>query len=302
MTQQPVNIDLAPLEARLGYSFQNRRVLEEALTHASTDAHCDETHKNYERLEFLGDRVLGLIIAEMLLVTFQDETEGDIAKRHTALVQARALAEVAQTIELGNYLNLSRGEHNSGGRRKMALLADATESVLGAIYLDGGIEPARKFIEQYWRAKMESFDFPPIDTKTHLQEWAQKRGLPLPEYILLDTTGPAHKPVFTVEARVEGLEPAKSEGNSKRDAQKKAARILLQAIAALESEEAEKDAATDEAPEKEKAAPVKEEPPTQPKAPERPRVIDKTVPQPAPETETPPKAEAPDKETQGSTS
>jgi len=215
--------------------------LEEALTHPSMDAHCHQNHKNYQRLEFLGDRVLGLVVAEMLLRRFKTEDEGDIAKRHTALVQAKALYEVAQMLDLGTYLSLSRGEHQSGGRHKMTVLADAAEALIGAVYLDGDLPPAKAFIESFWRPQMESFEIPPIDPKTCLQEWAQQRGYPLPAYVLLERSGPDHSPVFIMEVRVEGLEPVTGTSNSKRDAQKIAAEAMLESIA----EYINKDSATE---------------------------------------------------------
>ncbi len=219
---------LDKLQDILGYKFQNLDLLVEALTHPSTDAHQNgDDHHNYERLEFLGDRVLGLIVAEMLLKAFPDETEGDIAKRHTGLVQTSALANIARDLDLGMFLNLSVGEHRTGGRKKKAVLADAVESLLGALYLDGGLEPPKAFISKYWQGQMMSFDIPPVDAKTELQEWAQKRGLPLPQYVLLERSGPDHNPEFDMEVRVKGFPSKSGVSNSKQSAQKHAAQNML---------------------------------------------------------------------------
>ena len=222
--------NIAQLEQTIGYVFANKNLVIEALTHPSIDTHTNADLQNYQRLEFLGDRVLGLIIAEMLLVKFPNEAEGDIARRHTVLVQARALFEVANEVQLGTYISLSRGEQKTGGRYKMAVLSDATEAIIGAIYLDGGIEPARRFIGAYWSAKLESYEAPPIDSKTQLQEWAQSKSLPLPHYVLLERSGTDHEPVFDMEVRVKGLPRLSGQGNSKRTAQKEAAKAALEFI------------------------------------------------------------------------
>lgn len=237
----PDQIDLTPLETRIGHVFKDKTLLQEALTHPSLDAHRPENYKNYQRLEFLGDRVLGLVVAEMLLQHFPAESEGDIAKRHAALVQAKALHDVALALELGTYLSLSRGEHRSGGRYKMTVLADAAEALIGALYFDGGLAAAKVFVEKHWQQQMQSFELPPMDVKTRLQEWAQKRGDPLPEYTLLSRTGADHSPVFVMEVKVEGLPPARGTSNSKRDAQKAAAEALLQII----EEQTDKDTPTE---------------------------------------------------------
>ena len=224
------------LQDVLGHRFNTPELLQEALTHPSTDAHQSENeHLNYERLEFLGDRVLGLVIAEMLLTSFPEEREGDIAKRHTGLVQADALAVVAHEISLGDYLSLSVGEHRSGGRKKKAVLADAIEAVLGALYLDAGLEPAKAFIKKYWHKAMVSYDIPPVDAKTELQEWAQKRGLPLPQYVLLERSGPDHSPVFDMEVRVKGHPPQNGISHSKQSAQKHAAQNMLDYLETLDN-------------------------------------------------------------------
>lgn len=225
---------LKKLQDILGHEFENSSLLEEALTHPSTDAHAKDEHSNYERLEFLGDRVLGLVVAEMLLKNFPEEREGDIAKRHTGLVQTDALAEIAKKIELGGFLSLSVGEQKSGGRKKKAVLADAMEAVLGALYLDGGLQPPKDFIHKHWHNTMQSYDIPPMDAKTKLQEWAQRHGLPLPQYVLLERSGPDHAPVFDMEVRVKGHPSHSGTSNSKQSAQKHAAQNMLNYLSTLD--------------------------------------------------------------------
>ncbi len=219
--------DLADLLAVLGHPFNHPELLRRALTHASAEP---RAWNAYERLEFLGDRVLALIIAEQLLDRFPHEREGAIAKRHVNLVRREALAEVARAIDLGRFLILSRGEADAGSRNSDTILSDAMEAVIGALYLDGGIEAVRAFILQQWNPLLEMDLRPPQDAKTALQEWAQGRGLPLPQYRTLRKTGPAHAPEFLVEVAVEGHEPMTSVGRSKRLAEQAAARLLLDAV------------------------------------------------------------------------
>ena len=223
--------DVKDLAARLGHDFSSPRLLEEAVTHPSL-AGSRRTRKDpmpYERLEFLGDRVLGLVIAEWLYEKFPDASEGDMAKRHAALVNREALRAVANEIGLGAYLRLARGEEAGGARRNLATLPDAMEAVLGALYLDGGLEPARAFIHRYWQKDIAVAETP-ADPKTALQEWAQGQGLPLPQYRVIEHSGPAHAPKFVVEASVRGHDPAVADGNSKRAAEKTAAAALLERV------------------------------------------------------------------------
>ncbi len=222
----PVAEILDRLQKVLEYKFKNEDLLQESLTHPSTDAHLAD-NRNYERLEFLGDRVLGLIVADMLVYSFPDEAEGDLAKRHTALVQTKMLAEIAREIKLGEFLSLSIGEHKSGGRHKSTVLADAMEAVIGALYLDGGLEAAKVFLKRFWQDKMMSYEIPPMDAKTELQEWVQKQGLPLPQYVLLERRGPDHDPEFEMEVRVKGQDNKVGTSNSKQNAQKYAAQAML---------------------------------------------------------------------------
>ena len=220
--------DLEALIAVLGHAFHHPELLRRAVTHASAEP---RAWNAYERLEFLGDRVLALIIAEQLLDRFPHEREGAIAKRHVNLVRREALAEVARAIDLGRYLILSRGEADAGSRNSDTILSDAMEAVIGALYLDGGIEAARAFILEQWNPLLEMDRRPPQDAKTALQEWAQGRGLPLPKYRTVRQTGPAHAPEFLVEVSVDGQNPVTASGRSKRLAEQAAAAGLLEVVA-----------------------------------------------------------------------
>ena len=220
----------ARLQHVLGHEFEETNLLDRALTHASAGG----GRQSNERLEFLGDRVLGLVVADMLLQRFADEDEGAIAKRHTALVRREALARVARSIELGAALQLSKGEEDNGGRSNPAILADACEAVIAALYRDGGLEAARRFIAEYWTPLLEETETPPRDDKTALQEWAQGRGLPLPSYTEVDRQGPAHEPVFVIEAAVSGFPAVRADGASKRQAEQKAAAVLLEKVGKLD--------------------------------------------------------------------
>ena len=212
----------------LGHRFARGDLLREALTHPSVNPEDrGPAPFGYERLEFLGDRVLGLVIAEWLLELFPSEAEGALARRHAALVRRETLAQMAGDIGLGAHLLLLSGEAEAGGRDNDAILADACEAVIGALYLDGGLVPARSFIRAAWSAAVVRDEQPPRDPKTTLQEWAQARALPLPDYALVARTGPDHDPVFTVRVVVSGLPPATASGSSKRGAERAAAAALL---------------------------------------------------------------------------
>ncbi len=214
-----------PLSAVLGHSFQNPSLLSEALTHMSSVP--EGPHGSYERLEFLGDRVLGLVIARMLIETFPGEREGDLAVRLNALVRAETCEAVAQEAGFGKYIAMSAGEARAGGRRHATILADVCEAVIGALYLDGGLEAAEAFIERHWCPRLQLDLRPPRDSKTVLQEWAQAGGFGLPRYSLAGRKGPDHAPTFEVEVSVEGHKPAKGLGSSKRAAEQMAAEKLL---------------------------------------------------------------------------
>lgn len=218
---------LKALEEALGHPFKRPALLEQALTHRSAVRARGKVADAYERLEFLGDRVLGLLVAELLVHRFPREQEGELTRRHTALVRRDALVRVARQIGLGNHLKLSRGEAEAGGREIPTLLADACEAVIAALYLDGGLESARPFIERYWNPLIEEAETPPSDAKTSLQEWAQGQRLPLPVYRIVGTEGPSHEPLFTVAVSVEGLPAVEARGRSKRAAEQAAAELML---------------------------------------------------------------------------
>lgn len=213
----------AELEAALGYRFSKPDLLTEALTHASAATRPGSS--TYERLEFLGDRVLGLVIAEALFHRFPDAPEGDLAQRLAALVSRNALARVAEKLDLAGYLKMPAGETRAGTHRRPTILADCCEALVGALYLDGGLRAVRRFILEHWKPLLEQE--PPREAKTLLQERIQAEGKPLPSYRIVRSEGPAHQPVFTVEVAVEGFPPARAKAGSKRVAEQEAARVLL---------------------------------------------------------------------------
>ena len=228
-------VDLRPLEQALGYQFFGRRHAIAALTHSSMRVSAmgrKVASESYERLEFLGDRALGLIISEMLLFRFPTEREGDLAKRHTELVRRETLAEVAVALKLGPMIRMSRGEKDGGGQQKESLLADVVEALIAAMYLDGGTSPVRTFIERNWSPFLEAAKRPPRDPKTALQEWAQARALPLPAYELVAQSGPSHEPSFEISVSVVGQKPVVASAGSKRAAERDAAALLLERVTA----------------------------------------------------------------------
>ena len=219
--------DVAELMTKLGHKFSAPDLLQAAVTHPSLATKArKKSGAAYERLEFLGDRVLGLVIAEWLYATYPDSNEGDLAKRHAALVNRDALRVVANEIGLGQYLRLARGEDTENARKNIATLPDAMEAVLGALYLDGGINAAQDVIHRYWQKDIAIAEAP-ADPKTTLQEWAQGNRLPLPTYKVLEHSGPAHAPIFVIEVTVKGHKPITATGDSKRAAEKSAAAALL---------------------------------------------------------------------------
>lgn len=221
--------DLATLQATLHYPFRDERLLELALTHRSLTQGGRDF--NNQRLEFLGDSVLGLAIADMLYELYPTEAEGDLSKRLVGLVNGEQLAVIAQTLQLGDHLFMSAGEAEHGGRENPSNLEDALEALIGAIYRDGGFEAARDVIHRFWKPYAESVKAPPKDPKTTLQEWAQGRGLPLPEYAVISAEGPSHAPVFVIEVRVKGLDPLRAEAGVKKHAERMAAEKLLATLA-----------------------------------------------------------------------
>ncbi|MEM0947582.1 MAG: ribonuclease III [Pseudomonadota bacterium] len=218
---------LREFQARLGHEFVRPDLLTEAMTHGSA---AGQARTNNQRLEFLGDRVLGLVMARALLAADEAASEGQLAPRYNALVRKEACADVAREIGLGDVLRLGRSEMVSGGRRKDALLGDAMEAVIAAVYLDGGMEAAEALVLRLWGDRIGRVDADARDPKTSLQEWAQAQGQAPPDYVELARTGPDHAPVFTIEARLFDGRTARAEAGSKREAQQAAARALLQKV------------------------------------------------------------------------
>ncbi|HVZ09439.1 ribonuclease III [Rhodopila sp.] len=213
-------------EALLGYSFKRPDLLREALTHRSAlQGHRHPTGSN-ERLEFIGDRVLGLVMAEWLAERFPREQEGDLGRRLAYLVSQPVLAGVAEAVGLADALAVSPGEAKAGVKKRATVLADALEAILGALYLDGGLDEARGFVRRAWEESMTQQAAPPKDAKTALQEWAQKRGLDLPVYAVTARSGPPHAPEFTVTVTVDD-KAGTGTGASKRAAEQLAAEALI---------------------------------------------------------------------------
>ena len=214
-------------EQRLGYEFSNLSLLVEALTHSSI---ASDFRKDNQRLEFLGDRVLGLVMAEALLEIDQTAPEGTLAPRFNALVRKETCAEVARQIELGGVLKIGRSEMLSGGRRKDALLGDGMEAVIAAIYKDGGFEIAKTIIIKLWGDRIKNVKVDARDPKTMLQEWAQARGQNPPNYEVISRSGPDHAPDFLVKVMLASGETSEAMAGSKRQAEQMAAKALLQRI------------------------------------------------------------------------
>lgn len=216
------------VERRLGHAFADRALLDRALTHASANPAGGKTRDN-EVLEFIGDRVIGLLAAERLAELYPDAPEGDLAPRLNALVSRKACAEVARRMGLGPALRLAGSETKGGGRDKESILAGACEAVMAALYHDGGLETARRVFLDLWSEAIAGLGEPRLrDAKTALQEWAQGMGRPLPVYRVVDRAGPDHAPTFTVEAAIVGYDPATAQGRSRQEAEMAAARVLLE--------------------------------------------------------------------------
>ena len=222
-----LSAELKAFEKRIGHHFARPELLVRALTHGSVSS---PTRADNQRLEFLGDRVLGLVMAEALLLEDKTASEGQLAPRFNALVRKEACAEVAREIDLGAVLKLGRSEMLSGGRRKQALLGDGMEALIAAVYRDAGFETARDMILRLWGARIQSVEEDARDPKTALQEWAQARRLPPPSYVEVARSGPDHAPVFTIAARLQSGEEAQATAGSKRQAEQSAAKALLERL------------------------------------------------------------------------
>lgn len=221
MTRVPQS-SIKAIEKLAEHEFVRPELLGMALTHASAGA--DVT---YERLEFLGDRVLGMAVADLLYQAFPKEAEGPLAKRLSALVQGITLAKIAQDIGLGEHILLSESEQNAGGADNAHILADVVEAILGALYLDAGYGACQILVKKLIGDRLYNMDKPPQHPKTFVQEWAQARALPLPVYEVVEQSGPDHAPVFTVRLSVEGFSPFTAEGKSRQEAERAAADLFM---------------------------------------------------------------------------
>ena len=217
----------ANLEARLGHKFADPELLDRALTHSSAIAPARRIAQSYQRLEFLGDRVLGLVVADMLYRKMPRATEGDLSRSLNALVRKETCAAIARTLELGSDLNLGESEARTGGADKDAILGDVIEAVIGAIYVDAGLGPAYEIVERLFGAHLGDAGAPRADAKTTLQEWAQGRGLEPPAYVEVSRTGPDHAPEFTIAVKLTGYGELTASGPSKKLAEHKAAEAFL---------------------------------------------------------------------------
>lgn len=211
------------LEKSLQYSFGDPKLLKRALTHASARSNGEDN----ERLEFLGDRVLGLVISEALHQKFTQATEGELAKRFNQLVRKQTCAMVAEALDLGQWIIVGASEFDGDVCSKPSILADACEAVIGALFLDGGYGEVARVIRRLWELHINSEPNRLIDPKSALQEWAQGAGLALPQYSEAERFGPDHKPLFTVKVDIEGYMPAEGKGRNKRSAEQAAARKFL---------------------------------------------------------------------------
>jgi ribonuclease-3 len=218
---------LGSLEDRIGYRFADATLLDCALTHLSALKGARNRAGSYQRLEFLGDHVLGLVVSDMLFRAFPKADEGELSRRLADLVRKDTCAEIARTVELGAAIKLGASEANAGGRARTAILADVCEALVGAVYLDGGYPAAAALVERLWQARMRATEHPVRDPKTVLQEWAQARGLPTPNYREVARFGPDHDPQFRVAVFLADFAPAEGHGRSKRAAEQAAAAAML---------------------------------------------------------------------------
>jgi ribonuclease III len=217
----------AAFEGRIGYVFEDPALLEQALTHISALGGVRNRAGSYQRLEFLGDHVLGVVVSDMLFRAFPRADEGELSRRLAGLVRKETCAEVARAIDLGAAIRLGASESNAGGRSRIAILADVCEALIGAVFVDGGYAAASGLINRLWEERMRAPTRPLRDAKTILQEWAQAQGLPTPAYRDVERTGPDHDPEFRVTVTLPDRMPAEGTGRSKRSAQQAAASAML---------------------------------------------------------------------------
>jgi len=218
---------VSELESRIAYRFKDLKLIDSALTHISAMTGPRNPAGSYQRLEFLGDHVLGLAVSDMLYQAFPKANEGDLSRRLADLVRKETCADVARAINLGSAIKLGASEVNAGGRQRTAILGDVCEALIGAIYLDGGYAEAAALVERLWAERMRKAERPPRDAKTMLQEWAQARGLPTPVYREVCRTGPHHDPEFRIAVELRDRAPAEGIGRSKRVAEQAAAAAML---------------------------------------------------------------------------
>jgi ribonuclease III len=227
MSKRP-KVEISALESRLGHVFADPELLSRALTHVSAPLSSGPGRgQSYQRLEFLGDRVLGLVVAQMLYEAYPQATEGELSMRLAKLVRRETCAAIAAEWDVGPHVVLGLGEARAGGRKKAAILSDVCESLIGAVFLDAGFEAARGLVTRSWRARMNADLEPERDAKTAVQEWAQARALAAPRYVEVARSGPAHMPQFIMKVELEGFEPERGEASSKRAAEQAAAQAFL---------------------------------------------------------------------------
>jgi ribonuclease-3 len=215
----------AEFSKNINYTFNNTALLKEALTHPSANE-----EKNYERLEFLGDSVLTLAVTDILISKFKNEQEGDLAKRRAAVINGKLLSKIAESLDVQHYIILSDSEESMGGRDNSKILENSMEAIIGAMYLDGGIEAPTEFIKKHWIPVIEENISPPVDEKTFLQEWAQSHHYNIPVYTVSEKAGPDHNPNFTVTVCVSNLPKATGYGHSKKESEKNAAANMIKYI------------------------------------------------------------------------
>jgi ribonuclease III len=215
------------LEVRIGYRFADAALLDSALSHISSLKGARNRAGSYQRLEFLGDHVLGLVISDMLFRAFPKADEGELSRRLADLVRKETCAEIARAIDLGTAIRLGASEANAGGRKRPAILADVCEALIGAVYVDGGYAAAEALVGRLWESRLRTTAPPLRDPKTELQEWAQARGLPTPAYREVARSGPDHDPEFRVAVQLPHLAPAEGLGRSKRAAEQAAAAAMM---------------------------------------------------------------------------
>ena len=215
------------LEERIGYRFKDATLLDSALSHISSLKGSRNRAGSYQRLEFLGDHVLGLVISDMLFRAFPKADEGELSRRLADLVRKETCADMARAIDLGAAIRLGSSEANAGGRKRPAILADVCEALIGAVYLDSGFTAAEALVGRLWEARLRTTAQPLRDPKTVLQEWAQARGLPTPAYREVARSGPDHDPEFRVAVHLAKFAPAEGLGRSKRAAEQAAAAAMM---------------------------------------------------------------------------